>query len=79
MCAKMAHLRHSSRVDKDNYPSHSMPIKTHRGTGLPFCCVSLFYPLSLTLWTRPFGGAESLAPPGAKDAAEPKGRAGALS
>ena len=63
-------------ADKDNYPSHSVPIKIPCGTGLPFCCVSLSYLLSLTLWTSPFGGAEALAPPGAKDVAEPKGLAG---
>jgi hypothetical protein len=38
----------------------------------------LFLSLFLTPWASPFGGAESLAPPGAKDAAEPKGQAGAL-
>ena len=65
------------KADNDNYSSHSVTIKTHHGTGLPFCCVSLSYLLSLTLWASPFGGAESLAPPGAKDVAEPKGLAGA--
>jgi len=60
----------------DNYSSHSVPIKIPCGTGLSLCCVSLSFPLSLTLWASPFGGAESLAPPGAKDVAEPKGLAG---
>jgi len=35
------------------------------------------FSLFLTLCASPFGGAESLAPLGAKDAAEPKGLAGA--
>ena len=59
----------------DNYSSHSVPIKIPCGTGLPMCCVSLSFPLSLTLWASPFGGAEALAPPGAKAVAEPKGLA----
>ena len=65
------------RVFNANYSSHSVPIIIPCDVGLPFCCISLFYPLSLTLWTSPFGGAESLAPTGAKDVAEPKGLAGA--
>jgi len=64
-------------VVNDNYSSPSVTIKTHHGTGLPFGSISSFAVLSLTLWTSPFGGAESLAPPGAKDAAEPKGLVGA--
>jgi len=64
-------------VVNDNYSSPSVTIKTHHATGLPFCCLSLFRSLSVTLWASPFGGAESLAPSGAKDAAEPKGLAGA--
>jgi hypothetical protein len=52
-------------------------IKTHHFTGLSFHRVFLFCSLSLTLCTSPFGGAESLAPPGAKDVAEPKGLVGA--
>jgi hypothetical protein len=42
-----------------------------------FLTLFLFLSLFLTLWASPFGRAESLAPPGAKDAAEPKGLAGA--
>ena len=36
----------------DNYSSHSVPIKIPCGTGLSLCCVSLSFPLSLTLWAR---------------------------
>ena len=39
-------------VCNDNYSSHSVPIKIPCGTGLPMCCVSLSFPLSLTLWAR---------------------------
>ena len=51
-------------------------LKLTSDTGMFFIVFSCLC-LSLTLWASPFGGAESLAPPGAKDAAEPKGLAGA--
>ena len=56
--------------------SVSATIKTHCDAGLVFYVVSV----SSTVpnpWASPFGGAESLAPLGAKDVAEPKGLAGA--
>ena len=65
------------KLVNDNYSSPSVTIKTHHGTGLSFCSVSLFTSLSVTLWASPFGGAESLGPSGPKDVAEPKGLAGA--
>ena len=76
-CTPEGCQRGSPVLVNDNYSSPSVTIKTHHATGLPFCCLPLFCSLSVTLWASPFGGAESLAPPGAKDAAEPKGLAGA--
>ena len=61
----------------DNYSSPSATIKSHQWRRLSLFTVSSSCCLSLTLWASPFGGAESLAPPGAKDAAEPQGLAGA--
>ena len=55
----------------------SATIRTHHFTGLSFHCLFLFCCSSVTLCTSPFGGAESLAPLGAKDVAEPKGLVGA--
>ena len=55
----------------DNYSSPSVRIKTHHSTGLPLvvyhCCVT-----ASTSEASSLGGAESLAPSGDKDAAEPK-------
>lgn len=46
------------------------------GTPVKLFTVSSCHSLSLTLWTSPFGEAESLAPLGAKGGAEPKGLVG---
>jgi len=61
----------------DNYSSPSATIKSHQWRRFSLFTVSSSCCLSLTLWASPFGGAESLAPSGAQDVAEPKGLAGA--